>query len=620
VKNDKKFVTLIKNSEMYRKGFFLILLFVLALFSGKSQNTGYDSLQSIPKQQNLEETSGKLIKSMKEKKSDDEIAEDYYEVAMELSRAGEYAKAESYLQKAIRLVSSKMKSSRLSVYYRELAKIQEQIGQGQSAAESYKRAADISENKSMKQINLNDAGRVKSSESPQMQLNYLEQNVQLMNTNPDMIQSKDEIARTYVEMATTNKMLNQPEIALENYRNALTKMDVYSSQYFSVKGEMVNLLAGTDNVNEAIELQQEAITQSSQTGNTVAQVQQMKKLSDLYFSNNMQEKGLELLHEAYRISIERGNLENARKSLMLLVDYYRNHQQPDLVLELYDEFVANLDSLVYRDVNLIDAKLFQVNEERIEQLERERDLQNELIQRKNRDNAFLISILALLVVFVVFIFIAWLSIRKKNKRIALQSLRREMNPHFIFNSLNSINNYIANNNELEANKYLTSYSSLLRNMMETSNNDYIPLSLETEQLRKYLELEKLRFQNKFEYEIIIDDDVDVDSVMIPNMLIQPNLENAVWHGLRYKESKGFLKLHFSRNGGQTMAMIEDNGIGIRQSRILKTKHQQMHESRGLKNVQERIRLLNELYKTDIRFEITEKEEPETGVIVTIKWK
>ncbi len=194
-----------------------------------------------------------------------------------------------------------------------------------------------------------------------------------------------------------------------------------------------------------------------------------------------------------------------------------------------------------------------------------------------------------------------------------------MNPHFIFNSLNSVNQFIAENNELEANKYLTSYSNLMRNMMENSNKDYVNLSVEIEQLTKYLELEKLRFADKFEYIIEVDENIDKDTAQIPNMIIQPNLENAIWHGLRYKESKGLLKLKFTKEGNKTVVFIEDNGIGLQESKNIKTKNQKLHESRGLKNVHERIYLLNKLYQKNIRFEVIEKSGVESGVIVRLEF-
>jgi LytS/YehU family sensor histidine kinase len=253
---------------------------------------------------------------------------------------------------------------------------------------------------------------------------------------------------------------------------------------------------------------------------------------------------------------------------------------------------------------LVDAKIFQVTEEKIKQLEKERALKDELITKKNKFNYVLIGSVILMLILLGLIAKALFSIKTKNKKIALQSLRREMNPHFIFNSLNSVNQFIAQNNELEANKYLTSYSNLMRNMMETSNKDFISLSNELEQIKKYLDLEHLRFQDKFDYEIVVDEKLDADAILVPNMLIQPHLENAIWHGLRYRETKGKLKVAFTEENQLIKVSIEDDGIGVEKSKELKTQNQKVHESRGLKNVEERINLLNDLYHQQISYSIS----------------
>jgi LytS/YehU family sensor histidine kinase len=220
-------------------------------------------------------------------------------------------------------------------------------------------------------------------------------------------------------------------------------------------------------------------------------------------------------------------------------------------------------------------------------------------------NYFLIASILALAVLLFFIVRSLYAIKIKNKKIALQSLRREMNPHFIFNSLNSVNQYIAENNEVEANKYLTSYSGLMRNVMEHSNKDFVPLSTEIEQLKSYLDLEQLRFSDKFVYILDIDEALDTDAVMIPNMLIQPHLENAVWHGLRYKATKGLLRVTFQKQAQFIQVVIEDDGIGLTESHKLKTIHQKAYQSRGITNTTERIGLLNDIYHLHIRLQMEE---------------
>jgi len=604
-------------------GFFFFALFFLSDFVGNAQNVSRgDTTQFQQQSSTLNESSGKLIKSISSGKTDEEIAENYYELAIELSKAGNYEKAEQYMFSAIEQINKqkKVSSPRLSHYYRELAKIQEELKKFKQSATNYEQAARTTNDKTLREINVNDASRMRNRSNPENELEMLNRNAVLMNTNQGNISnSEQEISRTYVQMANVNANMNQNQIAIDNYKQALTTLDEYSSDYLKVKGDLASLMAQSNQIEQSIELQKEIISQTQKSGLTAVQLQQMQQLSDLYFSKDKEVEGLQILNDAYSLAMRSGSFKDARQNLIRLADFYESKKNYSAKLKLYEQFIEQLDSLVSNDKSLVDVKVFEINEERIAQLENEKTLKDQLLKKTNKLNYMLIASVFLLLIFIVIIVKAWYSIRKRNKRIALQSLRREMNPHFIFNSLNSINSFIANSNELEANKYLTSYSNLMRKMMENSNNDYISLSSEKDLMEKYMQLEKMRFENKFDYHIEVDSELDADSLMIPNMLIQPNIENAVWHGLRYKESGGILRLRFLREGKHHVAIIEDNGIGLSQSKDLKTKHQQMYNSRGLNNVRERIRLLNQIYKTNISLEISEKSHDESGVIVKISW-
>ena len=187
--------------------------------------------------------------------------------------------------------------------------------------------------------------------------------------------------------------------------------------------------------------------------------------------------------------------------------------------------------------------------------------------------------------------------------LALKSLRSQMNPHFIFNALNSVNHFISREDERTANKFLSEFSQLMRLVLENSQEDFIPLNKEQEILALYLKLEHYRFRDKFEYEIKIDEAISTETVEVPPMLIQPYIENAVWHGLRYKETKGTLLLHISSENGFLVVEITDDGIGRKKSAELKTDNQRKHNSTGLKNIQERLQIINKVYKTNYRVTI-----------------
>jgi LytS/YehU family sensor histidine kinase len=208
--------------------------------------------------------------------------------------------------------------------------------------------------------------------------------------------------------------------------------------------------------------------------------------------------------------------------------------------------------------------------------------------------------------------------RRANQLLALKSLRSQMNPHFIYNSLNSVNNFISRNDERAANKYLSEFSLLMRAVMDNSKHDFVSLSNEIQILNRYLLLEHSRFGDKFDYSMEVAPDIDADNISVPPMLIQPFVENAIWHGLRYLEIKGFLKISMLTEGDKLVVTIADNGIGRSKSEEIKTRFQKEHVSTGMRNVQSRVGIINEIYKIKIGVAVSDPEEENTtGTIVRI---
>jgi len=208
-----------------------------------------------------------------------------------------------------------------------------------------------------------------------------------------------------------------------------------------------------------------------------------------------------------------------------------------------------------------------------------------------------------------------------NNLLALKSLRSQMNPHFIFNALNSVNNYIAKSDERSANRYLSEFSTLMRSVLENSEEDFIPLSKELELLELYVKLEHSRFPEKFDYDIAIAEHLDVAAFQIPPMLLQPYIENSIWHGLRYKEEKGFLNIELLQKDKETIEItITDDGIGRKKSAALKTTNQKKQKSKGMGNIKKRVAILNDMYKDKVDVHISDLEADGTGtkVVFTLK--
>jgi tetratricopeptide (TPR) repeat protein len=188
---------------------------------------------------------------------------------------------------------------------------------------------------------------------------------------------------------------------------------------------------------------------------------------------------------------------------------------------------------------------------------------------------------------------------RKVSDAALNSLRSQMNPHFIFNCLNSIKLYAVENNQDAATSYLGKFSRLMRLVLENSKSDRITLQQEIETLQLYMEMEAMRFKEKLHHEIKIADNVDLDYIEIPPMLIQPYIENAIWHGLMPKEDGGTLVVSFTCQDNNLEIIVTDNGVGRAKSAELKSKSTTAHKSFGMSITHQRIELINQMYKTNM---------------------
>lgn len=589
---------------------FPLLFTLLLLPMGLKAQDGVPKKKETPVE--LKKAANNLERSLIEN-DNSKIARNYELLAQELDDKDDLAKAEEYLFKALEIYTSSNNVPDRGRVIRKIAKVQESQNKLRAAAKNYKIAEETATDKISKTLNLNDYNRLKNSGNMKIEDQYLNANIILLNKE----HKKGEVADAYIQQAELNLKNSDTINALDKYRQALPYAKSIPGKTIKIYSEIAQLYVSGKRYEDAVATIKEILALAKKTKNHDIEILQLQYIASIYFKMNDPANAVNALKESYKTASVNGKTFEARESLILLVEYYKSTGEDKESMAIYEDFIKNIDRIILSDNSLTDAKTFKVTEERIRRLESEKMFKDELINRKNTFNYFLLGVMVLLLLLFGFIVKALYSIKIKNKEIALQSLRREMNPHFIFNSLNSVNQFIAQNNELEANKYLTSYSNLMRNTMENSNKDFVTLGNEIENLTKYLELEHLRFKDKFDFEIKVDEKLDYETIWIPNMIIQPHLENAIWHGLRYKEEKGLLKMIFSLEGKNIHITIDDNGIGPTKSGELKTHNQKAHESRGLTNTKERMTLLNELYKTKITFSMTEKQLPETGTIVQI---
>ena len=210
--------------------------------------------------------------------------------------------------------------------------------------------------------------------------------------------------------------------------------------------------------------------------------------------------------------------------------------------------------------------------------------------------------------------------RQKQDELKLQSLRSQMNPHFIFNSLNSINYFISNNDRLSANRYIADFSRLIRSILANMGNNFIPFWTELNSIEDYLRIEHLRFADKFDYSIDSSQVKEKDLLDVCPGIIQPLIENAIWHGVRPLEGrKGFIKINFiPGNNHGIKCIIEDDGVGRKASASGRGKSE-YHRSRGISLAVERLQIMSKLNKESYRLDISDlhPEDIETGTKVEV---
>ncbi|WP_265427213.1 histidine kinase [Chryseobacterium sp. YIM B08800] len=588
--------------------FIKLFAFVFVLFS-----VGNLYSQSKETQEVVAETS-KLKKAV-DTKNESAEAESYYNIGETFFNNRNFSKSEEYFLKSKNIYEKLNDKQNLEKVIRKLAQSQENQNKLKSAQSNYQKASKIGYSKSKRSLNANDASRL-SSPTPENKADAILSNIQINEKE----NNKEDLAASYSQMADVNIENKNIPKAEENLNTAYQiSKEQAPQQALAINQKLTDFYVDNKDFDKAIEAKKSVLKENFVKENSQKKVEQIQELAEIYIKKNDPKEAIVLFKNAYDIALQKGHTLEAQKSVKKLDSLYNISENTRASIQLYRDFLGKLPDLVSKDRSLVDNKILEDTEQRISQLMKEKELKDELIRKKNIFNYSLIGALILLIGLIIFIFRTLKKVQIKNKKIALQSLRREMNPHFIFNSLNSVNHFIATNNELEANQYLTKFSKLMRGVMENSSEDFIPFQQELDLLQNYLALEKTRFADKFDYEIKVDESLNTQSLKVPGMLIQPFLENAVWHGLRYRTTKGFLKLNFEKSGENLKIIIEDNGIGIEESKKQKTEHQKSRKGRGMKNTLERIALLNDLYKQNIECKIIDKKE-EPGVFVEVSFK
>lgn len=530
-------------------------------------------------------------------------------------------------QKALELTDRKKERDKKAVLYERIGQIYLDKKNDQKAENAFQLCIETSTNKAVTlrcEEGLADVELLRKNDKAVVsQLDAISQNYTLDSLETARIEARK--ARAYTQQMEFDKASE----ALQNTYNTLPRnKKIEETDYQQIKQAKEDLI----NANNYSNTQELAIQTNipDEVVSNFPEKEQLKdnlRIAELYETDNN-------LPEAEKIISRTKELIKPNTDAAVAAEVYKKsseiNQRSGRInaalddLELY--ISAKEKSLEQLEIDLKEQIEIVKEQQKIDQLQYDfsiEEKEQDLMKTQLRTQKIIIGLLSLvLLASLVFFYFLYKNVkekRKANQLLLLKSLRTQMNPHFIFNALNSVNNFIAKNDEKAANKFLSEFSKLMRKVLDYSQRDFITFDEEIELNQLYLKLEHFRFRDRFEYNFQNKVSQDAYNLEIPPMLIQPFIENAVWHGLRYKEAKGQLTVKINEEVNRIVVKVEDNGIGRQKSKSLKTANQKKYKSTGLENIAKRIALINELYQKNYTVAISDllSDQEDTGTIVEI---
>jgi len=433
------------------------------------------------------------------------------------------------------------------------------------------------------------------------------------------------IARALANLCDINMNLGNYPIALEYGNKALyyTQLSNQPSLNSLIFQNIAGVYLKQNQLDSAQYYYKRSIDEAKIWGDTYVICRSKLGVANGYASQNNFKMALSIAMESYVLA-EHENLiqlkaEAAQEIALyfsILGDYKKAFEYKIIASDINDSLFNKEKYKVQNEIEAIYQT--QKKEETITSLSKEK----EIAELKNQQsNYYIFSLLAMLIVTtstgLLFFRYNKLNASRKTIEIEQRLLRSQMNPHFIFNAISCIQEFIMDKNPLEASSYLSNFAKLMRSILNNSSREFIPLDEEIETLEHYLKLQKLRFPNKLEYEIIVDEAIEPSQLLIPPMLTQPFIENAVNHGIaKLVNGVGILKIEFYMQKSTLILKIEDNGVGIQKKEGQKDKN---HTSMATKITQTRIENFKKSYKKEVCFKIenrlNEKKQIEGTLIL-----
>ncbi|MCB0547882.1 MAG: histidine kinase [Phaeodactylibacter sp.] len=447
-------------------------------------------------------------------------------------------------------------------------------------------------------------------------------------------QEQDSIGVARVDAKKAKLFVAQQDLprARASYNNSLNyvqQKQLNYEDYAPIEQANRAIIQSSESEQEKIDLSLNTVKSQQNFGlPPEARIGEQLQLAELYFNKGE-------LAEAEKYVKASRNLIKEDINPTASAEVYKKSSELNLkkgafeaALEDYQQYITENEKVLQQKQEELDQQIAILKEQgRIDVLVKDLDIEEKeqaLLQSQVRNQRLIIIFLCLLLLgAAVSLYFIAKNVRRRrqaNQLLLLKSLRTQMNPHFIFNALNSVNNFISRSDERAANKFLADFARLMRMVLDHSQKDFISFEEEVGLLELYLKLEHFRFRDKFDYTFEKSPAIDYAAIEVPPMLLQPFVENAIWHGLRYKERKGRLVVSIQKEDGLARIQVSDDGIGRKRSLAIKTNQQSQYKSTGLQNVSRRIALINRAYHKQYAVSIEDQfpGAPDPGTVVTLK--
>ncbi|HEU5164248.1 MAG TPA: histidine kinase [Chitinophagaceae bacterium] len=367
-----------------------------------------------------------------------------------------------------------------------------------------------------------------------------------------------------------------------------------------------------NNYDSALRIFLQPVEQFRKENNNWALMRTLLDIAKAYHGKDRDKEALPYALESLSMSQLAGTKQYVLEAYKLLPELYKPLGKKDTAYAYLQRYVALKDSVLNKQFlwnlsNYKEKEDFKRQTDELTLLDKENKLKEDKLKQETKLKWILIAGLLIAALSGLMI-VKNLALKRKNDKLAsmhrqaelqqhvteleMQALRAQMNPHFIFNCLNSINRFILKNETEAASNYLTKFSRLIRMALTHSKKDFISLEDELEMLKLYLDMERLRFKDAFEYSITFKNSIDTGNVFVPPLLLQPFAENAIWHGLMHKDGHGHLDIELRVDNRLLTCTITDDGVGRNKAAEIKSRSAEKSKSMGLQITSERLALLN----------------------------